>query len=706
MSAKSQSCKQIRQIDTFWSGYLGPTIPNQNPPIPNDMKPLIPLSTATLIPMLAVFIILMTGINTWSQEKGWRPVTPEELQLKTPKVEAGADAEAIFWEVRVDDEFSRNGFQTILQHYVRIKVFTERGRDENSKVDLYFGKTSDYGVNISVKDIFARTIKPDGSMLELTPSGIFEREILKSRGTKFQAKSFVLPGVTLGSIVEYRWKEIRQNYLSHYVRLMFSREIPVQFVKYYIKPAAVSLAMRLYSNNTTAGYVKEANGFYSTTMQNVPAFKEEPFMTSEYEVRPWILVYYEGRGDLAPAEQYWRDYGKDTWKSHESWLAFNERITRAATEAVGTPTDSIEDVRKIFEYCRKMIVNVDDDALGLTPEQKKQLKMNRNPSDVLSQGKGTAHDIKMLFGSMLSSTGVDVRVANVSLRTESRFERGLANGFFIRTELIAAKIGEVWQFFDPSDRYIGFGSVPWYEEGQSALVSDPNSPFFVSTPVTPPEKSKQKRIANLRLNDDGSVEGDVRVEYTGHLGRSYKEIYDTYSLAAHKTAVTDMIKKQMLDQAEITSVLIENAKDPERPLAYAYHIRIPSYAETTGKRLIFIPNIFEQNSQSKFVKSERRYNVAFDYAWSEDDEINVELPSGFAAESVAPPHRISRGNESLDISIDLLADGTKLKYARSLVFGRNGDLDFGLARYQSIKQFFDSIHTADIHNIMFLRVSK
>jgi len=702
---KFQGCKQSCEFNMTWFGFSGQKIPKKNRPTQNNMRPLNPARTTTLILVVVAFITLASGINAWSQDKGWRPVTPEELQLRTPKVEAGADAEAIFWEVRVDDEFSRNGFQTILQHYVRIKVFTERGREENSKVDLYFGRTSDYGVSISVKDIFARTIKPDGSMLDLSPSGIYDREILKSKGAKFQAKSFALPGVTVGSIVEYRWKEIRQNSLSHYVRLMFARDIPVQSVKYYIKPAAVSLAMRLYSNNTTAGFVRDANGFYSTTMQNVPAFKEEPYMTSEYEVRPWVLVYYEGRGDLAPAEQYWRDYGKDTWKYHESWLAFNERITRAATEAVGTPTDSIEDVRKIFEYCRKMIVNVDDDASGLTPDQKRQLKVNRNPSDVLNQGKGTAHDIKMLFGSMLASTGVDVRVANVSLRTEARFERGLANGFFIRTELIAAKIGEVWQFIDPSDRYVPFGSVPWYLEGQSALVSDPNSPFFVSTPVTPPEKSKQKRIANLLLNDDGSVEGDVRVEYTGHLGRSYKEIYDTYSLAAHKTAVIDIIKKQMLDQAEITSVLIENAKDPEKPLAYAYHIRIPSYAEKTGKRLIFVPNIFEQNSQSKFIKSERRYNIAFDYAWSENDEINVQLPRGFAAESIAPPQKISRGNESLDIGIDLSADGTKLKYTRSLVFGRNGDLDFGLARYESIKQFFVSIHTADIHSIMFLRVS-
>ena len=56
----------------------------------------------------------------------WRPVDPAELALKTPVVEKGADAETIFWDVLVDDGA---GGGLVFYHYLRIKVFNDRGRD-------------------------------------------------------------------------------------------------------------------------------------------------------------------------------------------------------------------------------------------------------------------------------------------------------------------------------------------------------------------------------------------------------------------------------------------------------------------------------------------------------------------------------------------------------------------------------------------------
>ena len=50
-----------------------------------------------------------------------------------------------------------------------------------------------------------------------------------------------MPSVEPGVIIEYRWKEIRPNQLANNVRLQFQREIPVQFVKYYLKPAQMDL---------------------------------------------------------------------------------------------------------------------------------------------------------------------------------------------------------------------------------------------------------------------------------------------------------------------------------------------------------------------------------------------------------------------------------------------------------------------------------
>jgi hypothetical protein len=91
----------------------------------------------------------------------WRAVTAEELAMKTPKVEPDADAEAIFWEVRIDDSSD----DLSMQHYVRVKIFNDRGREKYSKLDIPFTRKT------KIKDIAARVIKPDGSPVENHQAG-------------------------------------------------------------------------------------------------------------------------------------------------------------------------------------------------------------------------------------------------------------------------------------------------------------------------------------------------------------------------------------------------------------------------------------------------------------------------------------------------------------------------------------------------------
>ena len=113
-----------------------------------------------------------------AQDKNWREISPAELQMKTATVESDADAEAIFWEVRVDDA-SEN---LVMKHYVRVKIFNERGREKYSKVDIPYVKGA------KIKNIMARVIKPDGSTVELAKTDVFDREIAKADKVKIKAK--------------------------------------------------------------------------------------------------------------------------------------------------------------------------------------------------------------------------------------------------------------------------------------------------------------------------------------------------------------------------------------------------------------------------------------------------------------------------------------------------------------------------------------
>src|SRR5262249_59475638 len=99
---------------------------NVKPLILNDERPrektMIPKSFRLLFPLLIIVMLAASGTE-WSRVSAggeeWRPVDPADLALKAAVVEPNADAEAIFWDIRIDDGGEND---LVLNHYVRIKI--------------------------------------------------------------------------------------------------------------------------------------------------------------------------------------------------------------------------------------------------------------------------------------------------------------------------------------------------------------------------------------------------------------------------------------------------------------------------------------------------------------------------------------------------------------------------------------------------------
>ena len=658
---------------------------------------------AIWLSLFCLIFVFTPGVFAGGDEN-WREITPAELQMKTPKVEADADAEAIFWEVSVADSYhERAGFKSVLNHYIRIKIFTERGRENFSKVDIPFGKISNLEVNTSVVDIAARTIKPDGSIIELKPADIFEREIVKANGVKWKAKSFAVPGIETGAIVEYRWKEVQTDSLSFYVRLHLSRDIPVQSVTYSLKPVYArdfTYGMRLHSFNVDTRFKEVEGGFYSMTMTNVKAFHEEPRMPSEFTIRPWVLVYYANDDDMPP-EKYWKKRGKEIFEYHKSFLKPTDEIRKAAAEAIGDAADAEEKIKRIFDFCSRNIKNIYDDASGFTGDQILKFKFNRTATDTLKKRAGDWYDITMLFGSMLTASGFDARIANVAVRSDANFDKTIPNVHFIRTPNIAVKLGSEWKFYDPATMHVPFGMLHWAEEGQPVLISDPDEPIWTTVPKSSPEKSMQKREARLRLAEDGTVTGEVKIEYTGHLAEYHKEFNDDDSPAEREKTLIEMVKRDILGTAEVTEISVENVQNHDKPFVYRFKINLPAYGERTGKRIFLRPNIFERGKNALFQTSARKYGISFEYPWSEEDDVTIELPAGYSVESAESPRAVKdeKGISLHETRIALSDDKKLLKYGRSLTFGINGNLVFPATSYPFIKQLFEAFQKADAHTV-------
>lgn len=625
----------------------------------------------------------------------WRPIDAADLALKAPVVEKDADAEAIFWEVKLDDNPEGD---LIFSHYIRIKVFTERGRESQSKIDIPFGNF--FGSDIKIQDIAARTVKPDGSIVELKKSDVFERTIVKGSGVKVKVKSFAIPGLEPGSIIEYRWREIRVNQSANYVKLEFQRDIPVQRVKYLIKPFPFEgLGMRSITlNGANSPFAKEKEGFWATSMNNIPAMHEEPSMPPENQLKIWMLIYYTKDEKLDP-EKYWFDLGRRIYEDTKSLIKVNDEVRQAGTSAIADAKTDEEKIGRLFEFCRTKIKNISGDASGISPEERKKIKENKTPGDTLKRGMGTADDIDLLFAALAAAAGYDARIVLAPNRGDFFFDKSIPNSYFLAHSYVALRVADSWKFYEPGSSYVPLGMLRWQDEGEPALVTDPKQPVWLNTPLSSPEKSQVKRRAKFTLAEDGTLVGDVVIEYSGQLAMERKEDNDDDSASQREESLKDEVKAH-LSPAELDNIRIENVTDPVKPFIYAYHVKVPGYAQRTGKRLFLQPAYFQRGVGAMFSTSARQYPIYFHYPWREDDEVSIELPLGFSLDNADAPAPFSGGPVGeYKASMAVTKDGRILMYKRNFFFGGGGNILFPVSAYPQLKNFFDMLNKQDNHTI-------
>jgi hypothetical protein len=594
----------------------------------------------------------------------------------------------LLWDVRVTDS-DEHDLSTILQHHLRIKIFNDRGRETYSKVDI------SYSNDARVRDVEGRTVSPTGVVTELRNQDVFDRKLIEAGGIALKAKSFVLPAVVPGSIIEYRWREIRDDSLADGVEVAFYRDIPVHVVRYHIKPLSVrelGYQMRFQAFNIAQqpAVKKEPNGYTGVEMTNVPAVRREPLMPPSLSLGPWMLLYY---ADLAtadrPAERFWLEFGKDAFGAYKQQLRLTNQIRTAAADATKSAATPPDKVRALVQFVR---AKVKRDVSGLAGRKRKE---NRNASDALSQGVGGAVDQTLLFTALATAAGLDARLAMFPDRSDFISQPDMKQPYFLRHLAVAVRNGNDWLFVDPGNRYSTAGQLAWKYEGQYALVLDEKAPEIVKVPIGEPGLSKRKRSASLKLLEDGTLEGDVVLEYTGQTAAQRRDRDSDETPAERERAFTEDFVKR-LPGAEISAFSIENLENLEAPYVIRFKLRAAGYGQRAGSRILLQPAVLQRGADALFSSSARKYHLYFPFAWSEEDTVTIELPEGYEAESGNGPVGAALSSTALYAgNVALASDMHQLTYTRNFTFGARSTILYPPDDYRAVKAFFDTVDTSD-----------
>ena len=642
--------------------------------------------------LLAASLLATLPASLAAKPAKWDPVDPAWLAITAPSVEKDAPAEVLEWRVRIQDNTGPGATATNVDHYLRIKIFDERAIDSQAKVDLTWSKAK------MIERIAGRTIQPDGTIIPLAEDAIFDRIIAKAGRAKISVKSFALPAVRPGSIIEYQWRDAWSNHVTLYQRLELARDIPVRSVTYRLWLRGYpGWTMKARSFNTKPIALEQDDAFQRFTVTDIPAAVSEPYMPPSAMVNPWVLLFYMegGRNDIAA---FWKDRNRDYCSALEPILRVDDELRRAAATAVGDAATPEARLERLDRFVRSHVKRVDDDEAEGTPEREAVLERKRSARGTLRERWGDALDARYLLAALANAAGLDARLARAADRGDVFLDPKFPDLYFLSRSVVALKVGTEWRFADPAARGLPFGMLPWQVEGGPVLVADPNEGSFVKASMSPAELTRIDRRGTFTLGADGTLEGDVREERTGHEAAGAIDAARGVPEQERRDGLETDVKARLAG-AELTRIRFDEAASAPGGITLAYHVRVPGYATRIGRRLLVQPAVFQKGGSSLFPGAERKLPVFFTHAWLSESVVTVDLPEGFVLENAGEQEpKVIVGGDVGRYALDVKAsaDGRRLECKRTLKLdGEGGSLYFPVASYGPLKEYFDAVRARD-----------
>jgi hypothetical protein len=645
--------------------------------------------TARIICSTVVFLLILSTSPRFSRAADWQPIAPEDLALKDNPKEPGADAMILYREL--DDDASKAATSgDTLEEYVRMKIFTQEGT-KYGHVEIDFEKSFQDVVYIT-----GRTIKPDGTVIKFDGQAL-ETTIEKSNGRKRLAKTFTLPDVQPGCIIEYKYQLQGKAEWVHDHEWIVSQPIYTREAIFSYRPDTGSDSDlrpmdRIYLLPAGTLPKEQANGTYLLTVHDVPAVVEEPLMPPERPIESRVEFYYQGDGPAAtdPSDKYWNHYAKK-WDGTLERFIDKKSVLSAEVAKIVSPGDSPEiKLRKIYARSQQ-IRNLNEEDLKTQKENKSEnLKPNANVEDVLSRGYAYSTEIDFLFVGLARAAGFDATEVYIAPRNLELFLPTQNDAAQISDEIVWVHAGSQDYYLDPGARYFPFGLLPWYETETGGIKVDKRGGTAVNTPVPASSDATIIRNADLEVKADGSKVGTLQVDFTGQWGASMRADNRLEDESGRTKNIGDEIRSWLPVGATFDLTKIANWDNTDQPVHVEGTLTIPPFASGAGQRMLMPLALFQASQISAFTKEKRTNAVYFHFPYEEIDDIKLRAPAGYKVESVPPGRNSNLGAVTYEIAATAQGDGVEVKrhlVEKSVIFSKDD--------YPVLRRFFGSVRAND-----------
>ena len=641
-------------------------------------------------------LFVFCSISCLAQEKGfpYGQATYRELEIREYLPDSAATALVLdeFGEAFINDEFNLQ-----FTYHARIKILKTEGVKQGTFEILLRKSEGRVEKMITVKGSSFNI--ENGSMRE---SKLEQKSVYSENYNKFyNLQKFAIPNVKVGSVIEVMYT-LESPFIYNFRSWEFQSDIPK------LKSEYLCLIPGIYNYNISLrGFLKlskNENELIKSCftpagrsadcarmrfgMKDIPAFKEEEFMTARSNFVSVInfelsqINYFDGRKDKITKE--WKDVDEELRQHSEFGVQLKrgrDILDRQIEEIIAGETDKRAKAQKVYDFIKGWYRW--NDVYGKYSEF--------GIKKAFDAKVGNVGDINLSLIAALKYAGIAVEPVILSTR-----HNGLPTEVYpvlsdFNYVVAKAAIEDKSYFLDATDDFYPFGLLPERcLNGKGRVIGSDQSYWEELKPI---ERQRTTSIVNLTLSNEGMT-GTAQTTYSGYAAVAERKNIKKFS--SEKEYINSITNR--LHDITIKDFALENVDNLDKPLVINLEVLIEVGSLTDNGTFLFSPFVVDQWKRNPFRSTERLFPVDFGAALEEILILNLTYPPDFALDEVPAKVALKLPANGGHFIFEVSDGSNKLSMANTLVIAKPV---FTSQEYHYLKELFNNVIATEQTQLVF-----
>lgn len=562
-----------------------------------------------------LLLIILLSFLGFLPAQDFGDISEEELKMTSFPDDPDADAVVL---IHKSEALIDRDFNLVTTVHKRMKILTEAGKEyANIKIGFYEKDEILY--------LDGASYSPDGKEYELDSDNIFEEKT-----GNIKVKTFAIPGVEIGSIIEYEYKSVSKNlesldpwyFQGDCYTVLSQYSIIIRSGFNYVKTDINCENYDIKVSNEEIPYPGNSNikaMRYEWVAKNLPAIRKEPFVDNledNFAKMYFVLESYRDPYQYVKIGKSWDELVKYIYPRIEKFITDEDGTKELAEELTKDCKDDLEKAKVIYKFVRDEISN--GNYVGYWNEKFLE------PEKLLKEKKGGSAEKNILLMNLLERAGLKPLPVYISTRDNGKIIPNFCDNSQFNRIICFLPINKKAYYLTTHEEYLPFGAMSYsYDVTEGLIMREENSGVF--------SISTEKVLSRNEIKTEGEIKEDGTVILNSEISLRGYFAYDErqqIKKGNYKEYIKDEIKN-LYEKAEIDTAYYTIEDSVTSTMKVFIKYRLPEYYDLSGEPAFLSIPFFNAIKKNPFVRQVRYYPVDFGYPYYTSEKVRLKLPAGY-----------------------------------------------------------------------------